>query len=105
MKKIIKATKTNTKTQEDIQGVNFNIIKQMKNDYDKMMKTNKEVKYPLIRYKIKEGKVYVNQELINIYLKMKDDRIVHNLELLRKTLEWCKKNNLKIPNTSIYMDK
>ena len=34
---------------------------------------------------------------------MKDDRIVHNLELLRKTVEWCKKNNLKIPNTSIYI--
>lgn len=60
--------------------------------------------YPLVEYKIRDGKVSVKPGVIKEFMKLrKDARPDHNLGILRKTLEWCEENNLEVPNTTLYI--
>lgn len=53
--------------------------------------------FPLYEYIIKDNKLYLNEEIY------KDERSKDNYDLISNTLKWCIKNNLKIPNTKLYI--
>lgn len=51
--------------------------------------------YPMVEIKIKNNVVTSSEG--------KDDRLVHTKQLINNTISWCKKNNLKVPNTTLYI--
>ena len=92
-----------SKTVNKSKSFDFSLLKKLREDFNNMAQITKDSKYPLIRYRIKDGRVFVNSDILRKFMSLKDDRIVHNLELIKKTLLWCKDNNLEIPNTSLYI--
>ena len=79
-----------------------NIPEKIKNNFDKVMK---DEFFPLIEYIIDDGTVKINngKEIEKHYSNISDFRYKHNLDIISKTLKWCKKNNLPIPNTKLYI--
>lgn len=59
--------------------------------------------YQLVKYKIFNNKIYVDKEIRKKYKDKSDNRLEQNLNLIEKTIEYCKKNNLLIPNTTLYI--
>lgn len=61
--------------------------------------------FPLIKYIIKDGKVYIENKknIQKYYNKKKDIRYLNNFNIIQNTLKWCKKNMLPVPNTTIYI--
>ena len=86
--------------------INKNIIIQLKKIYTKENK-NFILKdfFPLVKYIIKDGKVsiYNEREIKKYYTEKKDNRYKDNYNLIFKTLKWCKKKDLPIPNTELYI--
>lgn len=75
------------------------IIKDTDKFYNDMMKVylkNKvNLENPLIGFRISNGRV----KLLN---PSDDDRVKHILSMLKKTIKYCKENEKKIPNTTMY---
>ena len=61
--------------------------------------------FPLIKYIVKDGKVYIKNKknVEKYYNNKKDIRYLSNLNIIQNTLKWCKNNNLSVPNTTIYI--
>lgn len=79
-----------------------NIIKQEYYNVNTKKQAQRK-KFPLVEYKIRNGKVYIDQTVKKLFIKLKDERLIHNLEIIRNSIKWAKQNNLKIPNTTIYI--
>ena len=87
-------------------GFDNSIPDKLREQYDERRKMYPKEKYPypLVEYKIKNGKVSVGHGIIKEFMKLRNDaRAEHNLGILRKTLEWCKENDLEVPDTTLYI--
>jgi hypothetical protein len=79
------------------------IYKDLKVYTDKDKWAEKVYVYPLVKYKIYNNKVYVEKKIRKKYNDKNDERFEQNLRLIEKTIEYCKKNNLQVPNTTLYI--
>lgn len=97
------------KLEEPLNKIYNNYEKEFDENIPNLIKKNfnlsKETFFPLIEYVIKDGEVSIKNEknVENYYKEIKDDRYLHNYRMIVKTIDWCKKNNLPIPNTTLYI--
>ena len=83
---------------------NKNIPLVLKDSFTKSAFNNEEF-FPLLEYVIKDGKVSIS-DIKNVkkhYTDKKDTRYIDNYNIISKTLKWCKKNKLPVPNTTLYI--
>jgi hypothetical protein len=80
------------------------VVESINNDFKLLQQKNiqKNNKNPLVIYHIKNNKVIIDNNVRKIYKTEKDDRLEHNLKMLEKTIEYAQKNNLEVPDTSLY---
>jgi hypothetical protein len=82
--------------------LDLSIYEELLNNYI----NKKDIYFPLVVYKIYNEDVSIIEKTIEKTIKRNnkvDERIFHNLNLIKNTLKWCKKNNKKIPNTLIHI--
>jgi hypothetical protein len=63
----------------------------------------KNILYPLVKYIIKNNTLFVDEEVRKHYINKKDARLEENFNLINKTISYCIKNKLNIPNTTLYI--
>jgi len=88
---------------------NLTELTKLKQNYHKSRnEKNKDIKYPLVKYTIKDKKVYVKVDWIDDFLTKEelsnenDKRIENIYNMINDTLEYAKKNNKPIPDTELY---
>jgi len=81
--------------------IDYNYPEKLKKKYFDRDIIHKKV-FPLVKIIIKDGEAIVNKKIIEQFKESQDFRIVYKYRMVKKTLEWCKRNNLTVPNTTLH---
>jgi hypothetical protein len=66
-------------------------------------KYKKHDKPSLVKFEFKGGKLSFDTKLIDIYEEEKDNRFLHTVLMFKKTLLFCKKNKLEVPDCTFFI--